>query len=185
MMSTSSTSPARPTPNVELADRAADGRAGSGYTSFDACSIPLEYEYSEAERRSRIRFRKNAAESPASGGAHAAGGPGCSRLTGKGPGVVVLAGRLDAAECPARPGGPRRRPRHRDPRLHRPRVHLERRPGRPPQDPEAPARRRTASCGSRASTATCGTSSCIRASTRSSRSSPLAEFRPTFPGRRV
>ena len=46
----------------------------------------LEYQYSETERRSRIRFRKNAAEGPASGGRQrrSEGTPGCSRLTGRG-----------------------------------------------------------------------------------------------------
>ena len=61
---------------------------------------------------------------------------------------------------------------HRHARLQRARVHLQRRAGRAPEDPEAAARRRPASCGSPASTATCRTSSSTPASTRSSRSSP-------------
>ena len=112
-------------------------------------------------------------------------GRACSRLISARMTSVVIAGRLDAAQCRGRPGLSRPGPGHGDPGLQRAGVHFQRRPGGAAEDPEAAAGGGRQASAVRASTAICGTSSGIRASTRSSRSNPPADPRPNFPDRRV
>ena len=73
----------------------------------------LHYEYSSESRQSRTTFRKTQSGRPVRAARRTEGDRECWRSISVRTGAVVIAGRLDAAQCPGRPGVPRARRRAR------------------------------------------------------------------------
>ena len=144
----------------------------------------IEYEYSRESRQSRTTFRKTRAGRPARGrGEHR--GRACSRLNS----ARMTSSSLRDGWTPPRPRPPRRSWTRSQGKVtldcSGARVHLQRRPGRAAEDPEAAAGGGRQAPAVRGQPPPAGHLRSIRASTRSSRSNPPADPAPTFPPPRV
>ena len=125
MMSSHSTSRGRRTSTSTLPiEQRAPG--GLGLHLIRRLVDSIEYEYSEEARQSRITFRKTRRDAPPRAGE--GWGGACWRLIWVPTGVVVIAGRLDAAQAAAAQAFLDKRGRRRHARLQ-PASNTSRAPG--------------------------------------------------------